>query len=1278
MPPEPHIWRLTLVALVALAAVVWLLHKLNLPKPMRYRQQGEVLTALGAAGGALYAYFKYYPPIQAQVEAALTPVLTAVAQLLRADPLGWEVTEGVHVLLNLGLLLAFAGIKLINNGVQRLVAWFRKEHAPSKRLLFHRHDPEHGVLIREEWVLSGILARRLAFLAAIPLFVALIFDATLLPVPVMLTLLPAPALVVLLELGWFLDGARPADSAERFGGDDVTAEKAIDYQKLWERYQKIWPERVLVATDKLALPRPEHHPISYRQTPDADPQTYELERLWNDLLSRGHTLTPEHFNVLSDLQRGHDVLISSVIYDDLAPVLFAALHAHLIDGHRILVLVEPDRRDAPARQEEVARWLRTELGSYFDGAMTWQVETLDHYRRVHDDPHVLVSSAGALLNADTVRERWFEAVDVVLALNASATVMNHLPSVRALIQVLRAHSPSLQLIATSDGRKALESGMRGFLTGNFREHHLAGSVSDNVFVLTWQLEGEHPFAHAATQRGLLSGSPDYLGAEPVLALLAWQAGVREFVAVGQEEQPWDEFVEELAKDDTLRAQHFKENSLGPSEISWMAKPREQAPLLVHDREHNLIAALREYIPLGRRLAFVNLVSPPYLLRDYFADNVEFFLATPLFAQALTPRLAATSRYAVAYGLLERLVAGPMTEAEVLDQLRSVLPEARVVEDALHGLFLFMFDLDLRERGYLKAQRDTVFNEATGAFEEITFFRLDPHIKNHDHLGWLRRYQIVDDGGHVQGFVTADHLYQTYLPGQVHTFRTQEHGTYEDKPFEVVAIDPATATVRTRHRPAQRHLMYRPALQITVDDVHDWSPPETVRKGRLTIERRLGKGRFRVKTKGYYTFLHDLSMREGAYTFTEVRDHDVPVRVYPAGRLMHLKLKLADRMAVEERHAVARTLAVLCNEAFVTLFPETHTLLHACVSPRASTSASLATLRHALPYLALEWQDDGRSIDLYFVEDSTADVGLVQAMFTEWSYVLEQLGDYLTWLLKPSEKPSTGWKKQIADRDTFLRYGKSEVSAALDLEKTKSILNALFLTEYQITAQRRGYYSSAHEKPPTQDDGTVCDFCGRPTASKKLKRLPDGRERCQTCTGQAVDTVKGLKKVYKEARAFLTGRFDLKLTRDIDIRFANPQEIAAAHGGTFLPTADFDERAIGLAIQDGPGHYAILIENGQPYHLMLETVAHELTHIWQFDHLDVQRMHAEHGLLLIEGHALWAGLQCLEAKGIAKEHIARQVARNDVYGAGYRHLLHMLRTRKSPSPFTLLRTQYPKR
>lgn len=1276
MPPDSHTWRLTLAALVALAAVVWGLYKLNLPKPLRHRQRWVPLAALGAAGGALYAYFRIYPLIQSEIETLLTPVLQVVGQLLRAS--GWEINEAVHVVLNLGLLAGFAFVKMLHNGLQRLIAWFKKGDDPGKRLLFHRHHPEHGVLIREEWIMSGMLARRLALLAALPIFVLLILDATLLPLPLILTLLPAPALLVLLEVGWFMDGVRPGEAAERWGGSDVEAQQVVDYKKLWERYQKIWPERVLVAAPQVPLPRRTSNPITYRQTPNADPLTYELERIWNDLLSRGHTLTPEHFEVLSDLRRGYDVLISSVIYADLAPVLFAALHSHLIDGRRILVLVEPDRRDAPARQQEVAHWLRMELSTYFDGALTWQVETLDHYRRMHDDPHVLVTSAGALLHADTIRERWFERVDVVLALNASATVMNHLPSVRALMQVLRAHTSSIQLVATADGRKALESGMRGFLTGNFREHHLAGSLSDDVFVLAWRLEGLRPFAHEATQRGLLSGSPDYLGAEPVLALLAWQAGMRGFVAVGQEEQPWDEYVEELAKDDTLRAQHFSEDSLGRSEISWMAEPRDRAPLLVHDRERNLIAALREYIPLGRRLAFVHLVAPPYLLRDYFADNVEFFLATPLFAQALTPRLAATSRYAVAYGLLERLVAAPMPEAEVLDQLRSVLPEARIVEDALHQLFLFLFDLDLRERGYLKAERRSVFNEALNTFEEVALFRLDPHIKNHDHLAWLRRYQIVDDGGHVQGFVTADHLYQTYLPGQVHTFRTQEQGSYEDKPFEVVAIDPATATVRTRHRPAQRHLGYRPALQLTVDDVHDWSPPETQRKGRVTIERRIGKARFRVQTKGYYTFLHDLSMEEGAYAYTEVRESDVPVRVYHAGRLMHLKLKLADGTPAEERHAVARTLVVLCNEAFVTLFPETHALIHACVSPAASASAKLATLRHTLPYLSIEWKDDGRSIDLYFLEDSTADVGLVQAVFTEWSYLLEQLADYLAWLLKSVEKPETAWVKRVEDRTAFLCYGGSDVSPALHLAKAKAVLDALFLSEYQITAQRQAFYSAEREKPALAEPATVCDFCGRPATAGQLKRLPDGRERCETCTSQAVDTLKGLKSVYKDARAFLTGRFDLDLTRDIDLRFADPQEVAAAHGGTFMPTADFDERAIGLAIQDAPGHYTILIENGQPYHLMLETVAHELTHIWQFVHLDVRKMHAEHGLLLIEGHATWAGLQCLESKGIAKEHIARQTARNDVYGAGYRHLQHLLRERNMASPFELLRTQYPKR
>lgn len=1257
--------------LLILGGLIALLWRVNLPKRLRNRQRWAPVGAFIYGAGLIWAFLKFFEAI----DQVAGPVLGTFSAILRAD--GWNRPAASALLYNLIAVLIFCLIKIAGNLVARRRALNEKSKR-KRRFVFHRQHPDQGLLIRPEWVMPGMLFRRLGWFAVLPLFTLLVLAATLWDLPLSTLMLPVPALLVLFEIGWFLDGPRADEALEAFGGSDVAGEKSVDYDSLWQMYQEIWPQRVLAAARRPLLPRVPEHQIAYRRTPEADETLHEVESIWNGLLQRGEHLDAAQFDLLSDIRRGQDVLINSVVYEDAASALFAALHLLMIDGRRVLVLVEPDRRASPGRQEDVADWLRRALARHFGEEMSWQIETLSSYRRAHADPNVLVASAVDVLVIGAVEDPWFDGVDTVLVLHASNALLTHLPSVRALMQILRSRVPDLQVIAASDGRKGLESALRGLLTGNFHERALPGRMPDDVFVILWRLEGDASFELEAVHRGLLGGAPDYLGVEPVLALPAWQRGVEDILVVGQEDEPWDEYTEELAKDEVLRARRFQEIDAGRNAISWMVAPRDRAFLLIRDRDYNLIAALRKYLPLGRRLAFAHVVSPPYLLRDYFAGNIEFFLTAPLFAQALTPQLADTSPYATAFSLLERLVVTPMSEHDMLERLRRTQPEARHVEDELHALFHHVFDVDLVERSYLHTERRFEFDDEAGQFAEVVYFRLDPHVKQLDALKWLRRFSLIDEAGRTQGSLVADHLYQTLLPGQIHTLRTQENGTFEDKPYEVLSIDEETATVRMAHRPARKHVAYRPDLTIELTEAA-YHENQRVQRGAVIVERSLGTGRFQVTTQGYFSFSQDLSLRDGAFAYRSMQPGEIPERTYRIGRMLRLRIRSSEPYEANERRAVARTLAVLLNESFLTFFPETHNLLHVAVREGRTDASSRDALAHVLPVFETSEGEESGAIELFLFEDAHADTGLVRAVFVEWEYLVEQLADCLNWMLAPPEKPESAWHKHLDDPLAYLRYGLADIPAALDLSATKRVLDALLLSQTQLAAQRHAFYSADRPSQLQPEPIATCDFCAKSLVEGETERLGDGRERCSDCGANAVDTPERLKEVYKEARKFLVGHFDIDLPKNIHVRFADSKEIAAAQGGTFMPTAGFDTRAVGLAVSGAPGRYTLLIENGQPYHLTLETCAHELTHIWQFRALDVERLFAEHGLLLIEGHALWVGLTALEEKGLAPAYIAAQKARNDVYGAGYRHLQKQLS--ENPyfsSPFDLLEDQFPKR
>jgi hypothetical protein len=180
-----------------------------------------------------------------------------------------------------------------------------------------------------------------------------------------------------------------------------------------------------------------------------------------------------------------------------------------------------------------------------------------------------------------------------------------------------------------------------------------------------------------------------------------------------------------------------------------------------------------------------------------------------------------------------------------------------------------------------------------------------------------------------------------------------------------------------------------------------------------------------------------------------------------------------------------------------------------------------------------------------------------------------------------------------------------------------------------------------------------------------------------CGETATDSEELLLDAYNEAREFLEDEIRVALPSDVEVILSDAHTVHGATDSDFVPTSSYDPRVRGLAIRRN-GELSILVENGQPYHMAVSTIAHELTHIWQFSRLDYRHMKAEEGRLLVEGHAMWAGLRSIQHLPEADRYIEEQSSRADVYGEGYRYICTLLEDNSEYSnPFNLLLEQYPR-
>ena len=244
---------------------------------------------------------------------------------------------------------------------------------------------------------------------------------------------------------------------------------------------------------------------------------------------------------------------------------------------------------------------------------------------------------------------------------------------------------------------------------------------------------------------------------------------------------------------------------------------------------------------------------------------------------------------------------------------------------------------------------------------------------------------------------------------------------------------------------------------------------------------------------------------------------------------------------------------------------------------------------------------------------------------------------------------------------FLRFGYEEISDVLDL---KGVVE--YLTQYGYDksplSQVRDALEIADEYEKTYDPHEsgkhFCDFCGTELVGGEYEILKDGRERCNRCSMTALRTGEEFKQIFKTVMRNMEVFYGIKLNVAIKVRMTDAKKIAKHFGEEFVATPGFDGRTLGFAQKDSSG-YSIYVENGSPKLAAMATIAHELTHIWQYENWNDKEIIAKYGkhnrLEIYEGMAKWAEIQYLLylneiAYGKRQEICTR--LRDDPYGKGF--------------------------
>lgn len=187
----------------------------------------------------------------------------------------------------------------------------------------------------------------------------------------------------------------------------------------------------------------------------------------------------------------------------------------------------------------------------------------------------------------------------------------------------------------------------------------------------------------------------------------------------------------------------------------------------------------------------------------------------------------------------------------------------------------------------------------------------------------------------------------------------------------------------------------------------------------------------------------------------------------------------------------------------------------------------------------------------------------------------------------------------------------------------------------------------------------CDFCFDRIMGGEYEVLKDGRDRCSRCSRTVLSTHEQFVDEFQQVRVNMELAFGIDLGVPLTVRMVNARDIARRTGETFVATGGVDPRVLGFARVKDERH-ELFIENGSPRLAAISTMAHELTHIWQFKSWDQSEILSRYGrknhLAVYEGMATWAQVQYLlftRNLDYAHRQHAYTLQRQDEYGDGYR-------------------------
>lgn len=780
---------------------------------------------------------------------------------------------------------------------------------------------------------------------------------------------PVAAFIVIAEAWCYLNGKTKEEYLSDIGGEAADAERISDYFKIKEVFEKVFASQIVAA----------HSGYEYSSHKGA---TEVLNSLANssDPIEQNVSLYYKTYGdrklfdvdciyASNEMMHGKNVAFYNPFYKDLEEYLTLPITDTLLNNKKCLVVAG---RSSTAEDANV--WLAELMGKYSHLRYMWRVAELNDKK---PDCEIGILSFKQLYDVETLaaNREFFAGVGFVLLLEPSVIVNTGQVGLSIIADETRRLGQEPVFCICDRFTDGLVDTMSHVLKTEITTVIAAPVPRCTYTGMAFKANGD--FAG----NKLFDKQTCFMGNGTELAAVAVKNQIPEVVWYSESKAPvkdikWivgQHFASVCKYMNVPTQQSSIDNLIKFVPNLWGTRKTKEQFLIVEDEFCNIFSTMRAFLSRGSKQIFVNVLSENYLLRDYMRCNQDVLMSNPGAIPSLLPDYARTERNGL-MKLILLMASRSVPEEEVKNELElsgcgSDDVYSQVVE--LIKKYTFASETAIEVRA-VNIGRDMLTTQ-TENFYSISKLYFDKNFAD----SLKNAYFIVEDEKRNTEYIDAKlfgYVTQVILPGQFLT--------YNGKYYQVKTISPELGVVLRRASDLYDGRRYYRQLRNYKIEQLDKSKASCVRQ-LSDLELTTVSCDFSVETTGYLEMDDLCNLR----TAKEVRFDGDPSaknynRSYKNKDILLIKLPGTDE---KQRY----TLCVLLNEIFRSVFPDAWPYISA-VSPLPKEANGM--LGKASYHVTGKTEDDC----ICLIEDSTIDLGLLDAVGKNLPQLLQLVTDFLDW------------------------------------------------------------------------------------------------------------------------------------------------------------------------------------------------------------------------------------------------------------------------------------------